>query len=76
MAFEERARDIEKLAAILLETGTSVDELQPTAKTVTRAQHHDKARLRGVPFVGRGISGAIRGSDPLRAVLAKESRRR
>lgn len=30
--------------------------------------------MRGTPIVGRGMTGAIPGSDPLRALLAKEAR--
>ena len=29
----------------------------------------DHARLRGIPAIGRGVTGAIRGTDPERAVL-------
>ncbi len=32
----------------------------------------DPARLRGLPAVSRGTSGAIAGTDPLRALLSKE----
>jgi hypothetical protein len=35
----------------------------------------DSRRLRGIPAVGRGTTGAVFGSDPLRALLARESRR-
>jgi hypothetical protein len=35
----------------------------------------DGRRMRGMPAVGRGTSGAVFGSDPLRALLAKERRR-
>lgn len=31
---------------------------------------------RGIPMVGRGMTGAIPGTDPLRALLAKENRER
>ena len=34
----------------------------------------DPARLRGLPAVGRNVSGRIPGTDPLRALLAKEAR--
>jgi hypothetical protein len=70
----ERRADQQELARILIETGASLDEV--TSHTVTRAQHADPARLRGLPAVGRGCSGAIAGSDPLKALLAKERRRR
>jgi hypothetical protein len=33
-------------------------------------------RLRGVPAIGHGVSGAVAGSNPLGALIAKESRRR
>ena len=35
----------------------------------------DRRRLRGIPAVGRGTSGAIFSTDPARALLAKEQRR-
>lgn len=34
----------------------------------------DGARLRGLPAIGRGSSGAIRGTNPERALLDKERR--
>ncbi len=41
-----------------------------------RALPLDPDRLRGIPAVGRLAGGsAIRGSDPVRALLAKERRR-
>ena len=36
----------------------------------------DSRRLRGIPAVSRGTSGAVHGTDPVRALLAKEGRRR
>ena len=60
---EQQRRTLER---ILAEIG---DE-----ETATAAG--DPRRLRGIPAVGRGTSGAVFGSDPLRALLAKESRRR
>jgi hypothetical protein len=35
----------------------------------------DGRRLRGIPAVGRGASSTMFGTDPLRALLAKEARR-
>jgi hypothetical protein len=34
------------------------------------------SQQRGIPMVGRGMTGAIPGTDPLRALLAKEDRER
>jgi hypothetical protein len=62
-----------RLARILVETG----EQAPTAANIAGATAAgDARRLRGIPAHARGISGAIAGTDPLRALLAKESRRR
>ena len=36
----------------------------------------DPARLRGLPAIGRGVSGSTVETDPVRALLAKERRRR
>jgi hypothetical protein len=36
----------------------------------------DARRLRGIPDVSRGTSGAIDGTDPLKALLAREGGRR
>jgi hypothetical protein len=69
---QQRADDIRRLAEILLENDVDA----PDARTVTRAQHHDQARLRGLPAVGRGVQGAIRGTSPHHALIEKERRGR
>jgi hypothetical protein len=38
------------------------------------ADGHDPARLRGLPAIGRNVSGARRDADPVKALLAKEAR--
>lgn len=53
----------QKLARILIETGEPAPD-QPTSRTVTRADHTDKARLRGIPVAG-GACGTSPGTDPL-----------
>jgi hypothetical protein len=71
LALQRRA-DEQKLARILIETG---EDAPP--ETLARATlAGDGRRLRGIPAVSRGTSGAIAGTDPLRALLAKERRRR
>jgi hypothetical protein len=35
----------------------------------------DPFELRGLPVVARGVAGVAPGTDPVRALLAKESRR-
>jgi hypothetical protein len=51
-------------------------EVEDELRADPRAAAGDPARLRGLPAVGRGIAGAVSGSDPLRSLLAKEGRRR
>lgn len=36
----------------------------------------DNVNLRGLPAIGRGVSGAIRDMNPEQALMAKQSRRR
>ena len=69
---DQRAADARKLEKILLETGPLDGPVQ-TAKMATLAG--DNRRLRGLPIVGRGIAGTAPGTDPPRALLARELRR-
>lgn len=69
---QERIEFERKLARILLETG----EPAPPKLTHASAAGGDCARLRGLPAVAPGVGGAIHGTDPLRALLATERRRR
>jgi hypothetical protein len=43
---------------------------------VFRSAEDDLRRLRALPAVAPGVNGGITGTDPLRAVLAKERRQR
>ncbi len=67
---QEAAEWRDKLARILLEA--KVDDEEVVANP--RAAGGDPARLRGLPAIGRSVAGAIPGSDPLRALIAKENR--
>ncbi len=67
---QEAAEWRDKLARILLEA--KVDDEEVVANP--RAAGGDPARLRGLPAIGRNVAGAIPGSDPLRALIAKENR--
>jgi hypothetical protein len=69
---QERAAFEHELAKILFETGA---ELPKNAKPVNGAGGGEPARLRGSPAIGRNVSGAIPGTDPLNALLAKERKR-
>jgi hypothetical protein len=69
---QERLADARKLAVILLASGEALPEEAKRAAPMGS----DPARLRGLPAIGPNVSGAVRGSDPVRALLSKESRRR
>jgi len=58
-AHHEHADDQRRIARILLETG----EHGPTHIGHATAGG-DQRRLRGIPAIGRGVTGAINGSSP------------
>lgn len=60
--------DLERSTARAIGEGTG-DERHHVAGTGA-----DHARLRGIPAIGRGVSGAIRGTDPERHVLESDRR--
>jgi hypothetical protein len=70
-AHELRAEQAGILARILLETG---EALPP--REFRGSNGGDHGSLRGLPAIGRGVSGAIRGTDPLYALLHKEQGQR
>jgi hypothetical protein len=66
----EQAQFGRRLAQILLETGT-----EAPLPAHTGPAGGDRKRLRGIPAVAPGwVGGAIPGTEPLGALLAKESR--
>ena len=68
----ERIKDAEQLARVMRE----VDGRQADPKPVNGAGGGDPRRMRGFPIVGvRGAGGTSPGTDPVRALLAKERRR-
>ena len=74
---QEQLADARKVAAILLETGGSPDELddsKPSSRLMKGADGHDWQR--GTPIIGKGVSGAMPGTNPLGALLAQERGRR
>ena len=68
-ASTHQAEDTRKLNRILEETG--LHTTPTTASTATLPG--DNRRLRGIPTVARGVSGVSPGTDPLGALIAKES---
>ncbi len=71
--------DERKLAKIILETGglpDEVDDSKPSSRLTRGADGHEWRRRRGLPMVGKGISGAMPGTNPLGALIAKERQQR
>ena len=64
------AEDAARLELILRDVG----ELEEPTSSVGATAAGDERRLRGIPAVGHGCSSTAPGTDPLRALLAKESR--
>jgi hypothetical protein len=67
---EQHAEDLRKLASILIEVG----EEAPAASSASATAAGDPARLRGLPAIGRNVTGATVDTNPLGALLAKERR--
>lgn len=61
---QEEAESRRKIARILLETGEPLPQRAAAGATAPG----DVLRLRGIPAVGRGVGGAIPGTDPARVV--------
>lgn len=59
-AHYERIQDQRKLARILLETG----EAAPTTTRPGATAGGDERKLRGIPAIGRGVTGAINHTVP------------
>jgi hypothetical protein len=72
-AYLQKIEDEKRLAEIILESGGEETE---APKLTRSADGHDPSRLRGLPAVGRNVTGAIRGTDPLRALIQQENGRR
>ena len=69
---QQQVEDAKRIAKIILETGEGPDGngSMPLRRS---ADGHDPARLRGLPAIGRNVSGARVDTDPVRALLAKEA---
>lgn len=76
---QERIEDAQKIAKLILETGGLPDEADGNGKTSRKvlrssADGHNPQRLRGLPAIGRNVSGATVHTDPVKALLEKERR--
>ena len=74
---QQQREDEKRINEIILETGCSVDEAETRAgvRLLSRsADGHDPARLRGLPAIGRNVTGAKPDTNPVAALLRKEAR--
>jgi hypothetical protein len=69
-AAQQKAADVQQVARIVAEVEEAA---APDAKHIAGASH---ANLRGLPAIGRNVSGAISGTSPEQALMAKGQRRR
>jgi hypothetical protein len=71
----EQLKDEEKIAQAIREAGEAPPD--SNGRVLRRsANGHDPARLRGLPAIGRNVTGASPGTDPVNALLRKEGGRR
>ena len=73
-AHQLKQHQAEVLANALLELDVDDPRLQERRYRTTLGGDHVK--LRGLPAIGRGVSGAIPGSSPEQALITKERWRR
>ncbi len=69
--YHEKAADQRKLTKILAE---ATDEAAPPKRVAGARSGGDEKALRGLPAIGRGVSGVIPGTSPLHAVIHNEMR--
>ena len=70
---QQQIADERRIAEIILEVGeVEGDEARPLLWRSPKGD--DPRRLRGLPAIGRNVSGATDHTDPVRALLRKEAR--
>jgi hypothetical protein len=71
----QELEDMKRIGQIVLEGGELPDANEKGSLPLRRsADGHDPARLRGLPAIGRNVSGATVHTDPVKALLRKEAR--
>ena len=74
--FNDRERMEAEQVAALQKILAETEGAEPPTMTQGTTSGGDESRLRGLPAIGRGVSGATVSTDPVRALLAKERRGR
>ena len=70
----DRARMERQQAKVLMAAlDANPDAVMPLRHALTKPG--DSEQLRGLPAIAKGVSGVSPGTDPMRALLRKESRR-
>jgi hypothetical protein len=76
-AWERRNREAVELDRKAFELVRDTDVQVPSRAVLSAATAAgDPAKLRGLPAIGRNVTGATSSTDPVRALLSKERRRR
>jgi hypothetical protein len=72
---QQEREDERRIAEIIVQA--EADEQAPGPRRVARsADGHNWERRRGLPLISKGVSGSTVHTDPVRALLRKESKRR
>jgi hypothetical protein len=70
----QKHEDAARIARILIEGGEIPPEANGGKPLQASADGHRDDRRRGLPMIGRGVTGATTDTNPVRALLEKERR--
>jgi hypothetical protein len=71
---EQRAHDAARVAQNVFDNGEAPPSDEKGRHTQTNGG--DEEKLRGIPAIGRGVGGTMRGSDPYHEVARRDQQRR
>lgn len=72
----QKMEDERKVAQIILEAEDALDGTGAPTLVRRSADGHDPSRLRGLPAIGKNVTGSTIHTDPVAHLLWKESRQR
>lgn len=72
--FFERGLAVQNARCVAKSSPAAADEVDEPPRFRGDALLVDRQRLRGIPAISRGVAGAVAGTDPYRALAAKETR--
>jgi hypothetical protein len=74
--WETHAKNARLLAELARQQSGNVAEEREERRRAVQATAADGRSLRGLPAIGRGVTGAIYGTNPEDAALSRQERRR